>query len=96
MERKNAESIGMLIRQYMRQQGLESPLNEYRLIQAWKEVMGPAIAAGTANLFIKNQTLYVHLTSPVLRQELSMGRDLIIKNLNHHVGAQVIYNIVFR
>ena len=45
-------------------------------------------------LHIKNQTLYVHITSPVLRQELSMGRDRILKNLNHHVGAQVITNIV--
>lgn len=96
MEQKDAESIGMLIRQYMRQQGLESPLNEYRLIQAWKEIMGPSIAAQTENLFIKNQTLYVHVTSPVLRQELSMGRNLIIKNLNLHVGAQVIVNIIFR
>ena len=41
MKRNDAEQIGLLIRQFMRREGLESPLNEYRLIQAWKEVLFP-------------------------------------------------------
>ena len=96
MRRNNAEQIGDVIRYFLRQQGLESPLNEYRLVQAWEDMVGPAIARYTDNLYIKNQTLYVHLTSAVLRQELMMARELLIKNLNRAVGAQVIVNIVFR
>ena len=85
-----------MIRTFFRQNGLESPLNEYRLVQAWKEVVGPVITRYTSNLYIKNQILYVHLTSSVLRQELMMGRDLLVRNLNEQVGAQVIVNIIFR
>lgn len=96
MRRNNAEHIGDVIRYFLRQQGLESPLNEYRLVQAWGNMVGPAIARYTSNLYIKNQTLFVHLTSAVLRQELMMARELLIKNLNKEVGAQVIVNIVFR
>lgn len=96
MRRNNAEHIGDVIRFFLRQQGLESPLNEYRLVQAWKDVVGPAMARYTSNLYIKNQTLYVHLTSAVLRQELMMARELLVKNLNQQVGSQVIVNIVFR
>ncbi len=80
----------------MREEGLETPLNEKRLIDAWKEVLGPAIASYTTDLFIKNQILYVHLTSAVLREELMMGRELLVKNLNRYVGATVIVNIIFR
>ena len=61
-----------------------------------EDVVGPAITKYTSNLYIKNQILYVHLTSSVLRQELMMGRDLLVKNLNKQVGAQVIVNIIFR
>ena len=96
MRRNNAEQIGEMIRKFVRQNGLESPLNEYRLVQAWKEVVGPAITKYTSNLYIKNQILYVHLTSSVLRQELMMGRDILVRNLNEKVGAQVIVNIIFR
>ena len=96
MKRNNTEQIGDVIRRLLRQQGLETPLNEYRLVDAWKDVVGETITRYTMNLYIKNQILYVHLTSSVLRQELMMGRDLLVRNLNQSVGAQVIVNIVFR
>ena len=95
MRRNNEEQIGDVIRFFLRQQGLESPLNEYRLVQAWGDVVGPAMARYTSNLYIKNQTLHVHLTSAVLRQELMMARELLVKNLNQQVGAQVIVDIHF-
>ena len=47
MKRNNAEQIGELIRHYLRQESLESPLNERRLISAWPEVLGPTIASYT-------------------------------------------------
>lgn len=96
MKRNDAEQIGTLIRNFLRQESLESPLNEQRLINAWPEVLGPVIASYTRELYIRNQVLYVHLTSAALRQELSMGREMLVRNLNRHVGAQVISNIVFR
>ena len=96
MRRNNAEQIGDVIRKFFRINGLESPLNEYRLVQAWKDVVGPVISKYTSNLYIKNRILYVHLTSSVLRQELMMGRDILVRNLNEKVGAQVIVNIIFR
>ena len=96
MKRNNTEQVGDVIRRLLRQEGLETPLNEYRLIEAWKDVVGPVIAHYTMNLYIKNQVLYVHLSSSVLRQELSMSRTLLIRNLNAQVGSQVIVNIVFR
>ena len=95
MRRNNAEQIGDVIRFFLRQQGLESPLNEYRLVQAWGDVVGPAMARYTSNLYIKNQTLHVHLTSAVLRQELMMARELLVKHLNRQVGAEVIVDIHF-
>ena len=95
MKKKQIELIGEMIRKVMREQGLESPLNEYKLIQAWRDVLGNAIASYTTNLYIKNQILHVYLTSPALRQELMMGRERLVKSLNPYGGAQVIVNIIF-
>ena len=50
MKRNDAQSIGQLIRAYLRQESLESPLNERRLVNAWPEVVGPAIASYTDGL----------------------------------------------
>ena len=96
MKRNNAEPIGKLIQQFLRQESLESPLNEQRLLDAWPQILGPAIASYTKELYIRNQILYVRLTSAALRQELMMGRELLVRNLNQKVGATVITNIIFR
>lgn len=96
MKKKNAEHIGAILRIYLRQESIEGPLNEQRLINAWPEVLGPGMASYTTQLYIKNQTLYVHLTSAALRQELMMSRDMLVKSLNQRVGASVITNIIFR
>lgn len=96
MKRTNSESIGDLIRQYLRQQGLEAPLNEHRLLQGWTHVMGPIVARYTRDLVVRNQTLYVRLSSPVIRQELMMQRRELVTRLNAYVGAQVICDIVFQ
>ena len=58
MKRNDAEQIGKLIQQYLRQESLESPLNEQRLLDAWPQVLGPA-ASYTSNLYVRN-----HLCCP--------------------------------
>ena len=96
MKRDNTEQVGDVIRRLLRQEGLETPLNEYRLVDAWKDVVGETISRYTTNLYIKNQVLYVHLSSSVLRQELMMSRQLLVRNLQAQVGSLVIVNIIFR
>ena len=39
MKRNDAEPIGKLIQKYLRQESLESPLNEQRLLYSWETVL---------------------------------------------------------
>ncbi len=96
MRRNKAESLGDILRQFLRQEGLETPLNERRMVSAWSEVMGEGVARYTGEVFVKNGVLYVQLKSPALRSNLMMSRDLLVRRLNEFVGAQVIQNIIFR
>lgn len=95
MRRSKAEQVGNIVRLFMRQEGLEAPYNEYRLMKAWEEVLGEGIACFTGEKFIKNQTLFVKIQSSVVKNELYMGRANIIKRLNDYVGSQVITDIRF-
>ncbi len=96
MRRGEIKSISELVRATCREEGLETPLNEYRLIQAWSQMLGKAVQTYTKELKIYNQVLFVKVTSSVLRQELLMNRKALVKRLNDHVKAQVITDIVFR
>jgi predicted nucleic acid-binding Zn ribbon protein len=96
MKRKNSEKLQNVIYQYLRENGLETPLNEFRATQAWSSIVGPAISKYTTDIKIYNQTMFVSISSSVVRNELLMKRSTLIKRVNDHVGAQVITQIVFK
>ena len=67
--------------------------DQKRLIDAWDTVAGPTVARYTTQKYIKNQTLYVRIANPALRQDLSMMRSQLLQRLNSHVGSMVIADI---
>ena len=96
MRKKNTELLSDVIRQVLKEQQLDRPLNEKRIVDAWPLVLGSNIMKYTSGLSVKNRVLYVTLTSSVLRHDLFLSREEIRKSLNRHVGAEVIVDIIFR
>ena len=85
-----------LLREFLRTEGLETPLLEHRLMhQAWPQMVGQYAAENTESLRIFNQVLYVRLKSAVLRQELHMQRSELVRRLNEAVDAFIIADIRF-
>lgn len=93
MFRREVKSISDLLNMYLRREGLETPLLQKRAVAAWDSLMGPTIVAYTGDKFIKNQTMYVKITNPALRQDLSMMRTRIVQRINEAVGSQVIVDL---
>ena len=95
MFKRDVHNVKDLILKNLRAQGLETPLLQKRLMDSWGEVVGEFVANYTDGMYIRNQTLYVHLTNPAMRADLSMMRREIVNKLNAHVGSQVIADIRF-
>lgn len=93
MFRREVKSISELLNAYLRQEGLEVPLLQKRLIDSWEKVVGKTVASYTGNKDIRNQTLYVKILNPALRQDLSMMRTQLVKRLNAEVGSCVIADV---
>lgn len=89
MFRREVKSISDLLNKYLRAEGFETPLLQKRVIDSWEKVVGRTVASYTGEKFIKNQTLFVKIVNPALRQDLSMMRSQIVKRLNAEVGAMV-------
>jgi len=95
MFKRHIESLKDVLLRNLREQGLETPLKQKRLVEAWPEIVGPVITRYTLNTYIYNQTLFVRLSNPALRSDLSMMRQEFVKKLNAVVGEQVITDIRF-
>lgn len=93
MFRRDVQSISDLLNMYLRREGLETPLLQKRAVDAWDTLMGPSIARYTGKKFIKNQTLFVQILNPALRQDLTMMRSRIVKRINETVVSQVIVDV---
>jgi len=95
MFKRDVQQVKDLILRNLREQGLETPLNQKRLVEAWPKVAGPLIARYTLNTYIYNQVLYVRLSNPALRSDLSMRKQEFTQLLNAAVGEQVIVDVRF-
>jgi predicted nucleic acid-binding Zn ribbon protein len=93
MFRRKVQQLDDILNQLLREQGLETPLMQKRLVDAWDVVMGPSISRYTGEKFIKNQTLFVKINNPALRQDLNMMRTQLVKRLNEAVKSMVIAEV---
>ena len=96
MQRKEVKKIDSLLKQFVKAQGLEKGLAEYRLMKSWKDLLGITVAKKTKSLRIQNRKLFVTLHSSVVRNELSMIKDSLIPKLNEAAGMDVIDDVVLR
>lgn len=96
MFRRKSQPIQEIVQQLIREQGLETPLLQKRLMDSWSEVVGPMAAQYSEVQWIKEDKLYVHFTNASLRADFSMMRSELVKKLNAKVGSQIITDIVLR
>jgi hypothetical protein len=96
-KRFNEESpIGDVLKQFISQNKLEAGMDVVNVRDAWKNLMGNGVNNYTTEIQLKGATLYVALSSAVLREELSYGRDKIIKMINEELRKELVTNLVLR
>lgn len=95
MRRNKTMSIADILGMYLRNEGLETPLNEHRIVACWSEVVGSVISRYATAQYIRNQVLYVKVSSPAVRERLTYSREKLVGLLNEKVKATVINDIIF-
>jgi len=67
---------------------------EGSLPHVWREVTGEVVAANTQQVRFVRGTLYVHISSSILRSELMMQREALVRSINKQLGTDLVQNIV--
>ena len=73
---------------------LENGLLDLEVKKVWFEVMENGIANYTKDINLKNKTLYIKLSSPALKQELSYGKEKLKNLINQKFEKEIINRIV--
>jgi hypothetical protein len=97
MKRNNEHlKLSDVLKEFVDENRLQEGLDKVDVKEAWSSLMGNGVNHYTTNVQLKRATLYVDLSSSVLREELSYGKEKIIAMLNEHLDKPLIQKIVLR
>ncbi|WP_019668542.1 DUF721 domain-containing protein [Eudoraea adriatica] len=93
---KNLHSLGEALNEFIKENKLQNGMDKVLAREAWEKIMGNGVNNYTTAVELRNNTLFVSLSSSVLREELSHGKSRIIDMLNEELNKDLVKNIVLR
>ena len=92
----NQSTIADVLKQIIQVNKLQQGMDQIDVKDAWKNLMGNGVNSYTSNVVLKGSTLFVELTSSVLREELSYGKSKIVAMINEELRRDVVKDVVLR
>ena len=92
----NESSIGDVLKEIIQVNKLQPGIDQISVKEAWISLMGNGVNNYTKNVTLRGTTLYVELTSAVLREELSHGKSKIVAMINEELRREVVKEVVLR
>jgi hypothetical protein len=93
---KNLHSLSEALNAFIKENKLQKGMDKVMVREAWEKIMDNGVNNYTTSVELRNNTLFVSLSSSVLREELSHGKSRIIDMLNEELKKDLVKNIVLR
>jgi len=87
-------SIQDLMKDVIKENKLTKGMHQISVKDAWAKLMGKGVVSYTNKVELNGKTLIVNLKSSVLREELSYGKEKIIKMMNEELGEELISKLI--
>tara|TARA_R110002167_G_scaffold58047_3_gene164785 strand:+ start:162 stop:461 length:300 start_codon:yes stop_codon:yes gene_type:complete len=96
-KRKNDQlPLGEALQEFIKANKLQKGIDKVAVRDTWASLMGNGVNNYTTSVELEKDTLFVALTSSVLREELSLGKSKIIALMNEELGRELIKRLVLR
>ncbi len=89
-------SIKDALKEFVETNKLDKGLDKVNVADAWANLMGNGVNNYTTAITLERDTLYVQLSSSVLREELSYGKQKIITMINEELGKDIVKKLILR
>lgn len=84
------EAFNELLKAYR----LEGKFREKQVVNSWPEIVGKTIADRTSSVFIKDQKLFVKITSGPIKKELQLNRSKVLSLIDEKIGKGIVQDLV--
>ncbi len=98
MSKRENDNLSMkeALNAFIQKNKLEKGMDKVEAREAWARLMGNGVNNYTTGIELRHDTLYVSLSSSVLREELSLGKSKIITMINEELGKDLVKKLVLR
>lgn len=95
MGRTNDKTLKEAIEQMLNVYKIKRKFDETGIVAHWPQLVGSSVANRTKELFISDKKLFLRIESSVIKNELMMIRNQIIKKINDEAKTVLVEEIVF-
>jgi len=89
-------SIGEALSMLLEKSKWKPKVHELRMQQEWEQMMGKTIAKYTRNISLKDRKLIIYTDVAALKQELMLGKELLINKINAYFEETVVLDIIVK
>ncbi len=93
-KKRDTKNMREAIDSFLKANGLDEVYREKQVLAQWESLVGKPIALRTDYVTIKEKTLYVEMSSSVMRDELFQHKEKLISIINKAAGYEMV-NAVF-
>ncbi|MDA9809079.1 MAG: DUF721 domain-containing protein [Flavobacteriales bacterium] len=90
----NEEKLQNVVNDFIDQTGLRKKFQEQEILLSFKEIMGPFLMKKVKKSYVKNQKLFLQLSSAAFKQELVLQKTVLLGQLNSKIGSNYLTDLV--
>jgi predicted nucleic acid-binding Zn ribbon protein len=89
----NYMSVGDAIERFLAKYKLQDKVLIQEVLTDWERFVGTPIASNTEKVWFEKGTLFIKVSSPTWRNELSMGRFRLKQMINQKVNKELVEEV---
>ena len=88
------QNLNSVLLRSLKDLNLNEKLTEKMLNKFWKELFGISIVNATQSITLRNRSVTITINSSVIKNELMMVKDAILKEFQNKFGQDNIKNLI--
>jgi hypothetical protein len=93
---RDSQKVGSILKNIIDNNHLNEGINQILVTESWFKTLGSGIKNYTIEVKLNKNKLTVFLNSAVVREELSYGKEKIIKMLNEDLKQNLIEELILK
>ena len=87
-------SVKEILSSFFNQKQISQGVFNSKVGIAWKNTVGKQFSKYTKDIYLKKNTLYIKVSNPMLKEEISYSKNKIIELINSELKQDIIEKIV--